>query len=688
MARETFTLRRSGGANISLYVDYTESTNIAANTSTITITALTLHPNSFSNFSGRLYGSISINGTQVWADYYNVRADQTLSISTQPVTVSHNSDGSGSFTLGFGPYQSGWHNFYVNVTEDGNAEYGITETSRSIALTTLPRASTIASAPGSANTLDSYSLSMDRKSSAFYHWATFSSGGKVLYTSGGFASSLSFTIPREWFNGYPNSTTLSITVAVQTYSDSSGSTAVGDAQYTSFTLYADAGMKPSVASGWATAAPVNGGSAAGMSGYIQGVSRARVTFTPSKIGMANNATLVGYEIKMGGNVDRTEPYETDIISATSAAIVCTVTDSRGRTASETLAIEAMPYTPPSISAVNVFRCTEDGTKNDDGTYYSVTATLYTSSLNGQNSGSMTVQRATASGSYGTDGSLASGTAKVFGGLNVDSTYKIRIRATDTLGNTTDFVSTLPSRAWAMKFRPTGNGVAFGKAAERDKALELPGDWNLYIGDTTVAKGGFGYGGENTDLVGMYGKYDSEATMNAKLNEIGAAMNLNSTKQFSSSFYPFFSGTTWTCTLYKTDNDWQVFEAVSYQGYGARIRKCKYNGAWQPIEWENPPMEEGKEYRTTERRNGRVVYTKLINCGAAANGKAVNSGANNIFRHSGSLGIGSESLPYASRSGQTWWAESLVSSGSTLYLFCSDSFANGGYTWYEQIWYMK
>lgn len=44
--------------------------------------------------------------------------------------------------------------------------------------------------------------------------------------------------------------------------------------------------------------------------------------------------------------------------------------------------------------------------------------------------------------------------------------------------------------------------------------------------------------------------------------------------------------------------------------------------WQPWEWENPPMAIGVEYRTTERWDGKPVYTKCVNCGALANKMSV------------------------------------------------------------------
>lgn len=41
---------------------------------------------------------------------------------------------------------------------------------------------------------------------------------------------------------------------------------------------------------------------------------------------------------------------------------------------------------------------------------------------------------------------------------------------------------------------------------------------------------------------------------------------------------------------------------------------KDNGKWQPVEWINPPMVLGTEYRTTERYLGKPVYVKTVNTG--------------------------------------------------------------------------
>lgn len=58
-----------------------------------------------------------------------------------------------------------------------------------------------------------------------------------------------------------------------------------------------------------------------------------------------------------------------------------------------------------------------------------------------------------------------------------------------------------------------------------------------------------------------------------------------------------------------------------------ISRCCNGGAWQPWEWVNPPMELGVEYRTTERWNGKPVYTMMANIGALPNntGKTTEGG---------------------------------------------------------------
>lgn len=54
-------------------------------------------------------------------------------------------------------------------------------------------------------------------------------------------------------------------------------------------------------------------------------------------------------------------------------------------------------------------------------------------------------------------------------------------ATDSLGNTATYEATIPTEKVAFHLKAGGDGAAFGKAAEKSKALELAADWNLHAG---------------------------------------------------------------------------------------------------------------------------------------------------------------------------------------------------------------
>lgn len=92
------------------------------------------------------------------------------------------------------------------------------------------------------------------------------------------------------------------------------------------------------------------------------------------------------------------------------------------------------------------------------------------------------------------------------------------------------------------------------------------------------------------------------------------------------------------------------------------RMLKDNGNWQPVEWINPPMQLGVEYRTTERYLGKPVYVKTINMGNLP-GNAVKQASfqsNNVVDKIVSVtgqctsdsGV-SMSLPYHAGSGPNW-----------------------------------
>ena len=91
-------------------------------------------------------------------------------------------------------------------------------------------------------------------------------------------------------------------------------------------------------------------------------------------------------------------------------------------------------------------------------------------------------------------------------------------------------------------------------------------------------------------------------------------------------------------LYKGDANYAVLSNIGSADTalcGWRMIRLKKSSsepsAWQPFEWEHPPMQLGVEYRTVERYDSKPVYKKAVNTGALSAGtsKSVAHGVQNI-----------------------------------------------------------
>lgn len=121
-----------------------------------------------------------------------------------------------------------------------------------------------------------------------------------------------------------------------------------------------------------------------------------------------------------------------------------------------------------------------------------------------------------------------------------------------------------------------------------------------------------------------------------------------------------------------------FESTDYPG-------CYYRTVDGAVEWFNPPMLIGVEYRTTERYMGKPVYVKVVDFGPGANKteKSVEHGASNatVIDYGGyaKSGNGALSVP--------WITHSTLSVSNTVIIMTAD--ANySGYSVYVWIKYYK
>ncbi len=599
---------KSGTLKAHIRFYYSTSFNASANTSTVTITPqFKTSANWGNDYRFYSYGvdgaGIYVNGSRVYTFGNNYGSGNYLSCGSAhngwtslnystSFTIRHDADGSASFTVGFLGSVREMMEGHIASPVGGTVSTAITIRENA--------ASAIASCSSAVSTGGSFSLTMSRAASTNYHIAVFKRDSATLYTSGRFDTALSFTVPRSWFTNYPSLSSLSLTVSVQTYTG--GGAAVGSPAEKPLTVTADAGMKPSVSSGWVSLAAYNASTAAeNISGYVKGYSKAKATFNPSKISLANSpgATIASYSVTCQGVTDQTSPYLTPVLNSASVTVTCRVTDSRGRSASQDLSLSVMDYARPGLSGISVFRCGSGGTASESGTYISVKATRSFSSLNGQNACTLKAAIAPSGGSYGSETALTSGTAKVFSGFGADTSYTVRIRATDSLGNTATYYAAVPTRKWAMKFRSNGSGVAFGKAAETDNIFEVSSDWAVKFGrPLPVSSGGTGAGTKSGAVrnlcVKPLGYVEDEIPENTDIDTIttpgtykirfsaSAATMTNLPVQQAGVLYVYASvgaditgPATWT------------YLVAEYQTYlGQRYLRCGESGSGTTITWQN------------------------------------------------------------------------------------------------------
>lgn len=149
MGRQAFTMAwRNAGQTAEIHIDYDASYDPATNSSKVKMSGVEFHDGLVGYTAGRIY----FNGTEVMA--INGMSTAWYPVSAPEVTVPHNDDGSGSFTISFAPYGAGYSQFHVQP-RNTSANFVISETSRTVSLDGMQRKFTlhITSGKGSTTTV-------------------------------------------------------------------------------------------------------------------------------------------------------------------------------------------------------------------------------------------------------------------------------------------------------------------------------------------------------------------------------------------------------------------------------------------------------------------------------------------------------------------------------------------------------
>ena len=421
-----------------------------------------------------VYGSNNNCNSYITVKDENGNVLQTKSITAKMETIKNGTVLlEGSFNVGVTSTGTRSLVFSGQIYFETTGSAGISSGNQTFALDTVAMASSITSVTSNVSVGSSggsVTVNINRKSSSYTHTVVWKFGSQSA-TQTGQTTSATYTIPASWLDQIPNAASGAATVTVTTFN---GSTQIGEPVSASFTITAN--VNPTIGS--VSVAPRGAAYSAGITSvYIAGYSTALIT--ASSVAGVQGSTIKKVEfIKDGGvlssNTTPTYTYTTGTLTGTSATFKVRVTDSRGKTAEKSAsAITIQAYANPTISA-SVFRSNSSGTSSNDGTYIRITATATaTPSANSITALKYATKASTAS-SYGAEADIGSGVTK--SGFANTTSYDVRIRATDKIGNSVYQYFTVPTSSYTMDFKEGGKGVAFGKVAETDNLVDS--EWDI------------------------------------------------------------------------------------------------------------------------------------------------------------------------------------------------------------------
>lgn len=397
------------------------------------------------------------------------------------VTISHNSDGTKSFT---GYINAAIYAHSINV-RSGTSTW---------TLNSIPRTSTFTLSSTSLSTTETQTITITKANSDFTHmlqWKIESGSWNTLESSSYTGTSKTWDLSTDAttiYNALPSAVSGIITVRMTTYNSG---TSIGYVERT-FTVTIPASIKPTVS--FSLTPNYNNN----LNAYVQNVS----TVSAIVSGSAGTGSSVSSVTVTFGNQTKTAnatgTITSDALTQTgSVSINVTVKDMRNRTTTATAqTITVYAYANPSFTTLTAYRCKSNGDIDlAGGGYIKVTYTLAFSDMGGNNGKSITLKYKKASDSSYTDvytNQTSPSNPIVFGGGNVDTAevYDILISITDSVGSTASKSTRVSSAFRLINFNASGHGLAIGGVSIADDfaiyGLPFNTDSNLKIETTVVA----------------------------------------------------------------------------------------------------------------------------------------------------------------------------------------------------------
>lgn len=421
------------------------------------------------------YGRISATSTCAWEVTVNgtkysgkvnvgIGNNETKTLASGTTTIAHNSDGTKTFSYSFSQY------FGITFSNEWIATVS---GSGSGTLDTIARASQPSCITWPEHTQnvgyfgDAISIHMNRNSSSFTHTVRYQFGTASGTIATGVGTGTTWVIPLSLMDLIPNTTSGSGTIYVDTYN---GSTKIGT-KSCGFTAKVPDSVKPTCT--LALDDIMNIDDVYGSP--VKGLSKIKVTVTGKT---AYSSPIASYEIVANGVRYTGSTATTGVLNTSGkSTVTAKVTDKRGRVGTVSYDMNVLAYAQPVISALDVRRCNQDGSANEDGAYVKVTFSAAISSMSSKNTALYTLGYKKASASSYTSVSLTALANKysvtnheyIFA-ADAESSYDVTITAADR--HKTVSRSTSASTAFTLiDLHPSGNGLRFGGIAEEQNAFQ-------------------------------------------------------------------------------------------------------------------------------------------------------------------------------------------------------------------------
>lgn len=402
--------------------------------------------------------------TQPWTgqiDTTYISSGQKVYIGYQEFTVSHQDNGQANqqvFQIGgacnlYLPADgwTGWQAFLVSEIWPHTAP-------------TIPRVSTITSnADNSTNKKDfgiQVGFTIARYSDSFTHTLEFVSGGTTYTIGTGLTTSGSYTFPISLIPNYPSSGSPTVTVTCKTYN---GSTLIGSSTATVY-LNVPSSYVPTCS------LAIDDDNAITKAWGIWVKSRSILKGLITAEGIANS-TISSYLSTFDSSSFNTNSFSKSIATSEELTVTSTVTDSRGRPATDSEVITVVDYAVPTITSAVIKRCLIDGTLNDFGTYGKVVCAYAISPCNDgeqdHNAKSLKVSLGATTKTFSLENYSGVYTAtNLFENVEITGTYNFSFELSDSFETTQQTSQVIPSYT-LYSLRAGGKGFTFGRVATED-----------------------------------------------------------------------------------------------------------------------------------------------------------------------------------------------------------------------------